>query len=123
MKITLLSDDHLRLEDAPGPLTVEAETAEFGYSPFHMLGSGLGACIYSLLQSWAAHAGIAADKLAIEVRWTFAEKPHRIGRYEVALEWPGLPESRRAAATRAAALCPVHATLRHSPEIAVEVRA
>ena len=123
MKITLLSDDSIRLENATGPLTIEAETAEFGYSPFHMLGSALGVCIYSLLQSWAAHAGIAADALAIEVRWAFAEKPHRVGRFEVALQWPGLPEARRAAATRAATLCPVHATLTHSPEIAVEVRA
>jgi uncharacterized OsmC-like protein len=123
LKITLLADDSLRLEDAPGPLTIEAETAEFGYSPFHMLGSALGSCIYALLQSWAAHARIAADKLVVEVRWTFAEKPHRVGRYEVALEWPGLPEARRAAAARAAALCAVHATLTHSPDIAVEVRA
>ena len=122
MKITLLSDDSIRLENASGPLTVEAETAEFGYSPFHMLASGLASCIFSVLHSWAAHAGIAADALSIEVRWSFAERPHRVGHYTVTLQWPGLPDARRAAATRAAALCPVHGTLMHPPEIAVEVR-
>ena len=122
MKITLLSDDSIRLENATGPLTIEAETAEFGYSPFHMLASGLASCIFSVLHSWAAHAGITADALSIEVQWTFAEKPHRVGHYTVALRWPELPEARRVAATRAATLCPVHATLRHPPEISVEVR-
>jgi len=121
LKITLLSDDSIRLENAAGPLTVEAETAEFGYSPFHMLASGLASCIFSVLHSWAAHAGIAADALSMEVRWTFTDKPHRIGEYTVVLLWPGLPETRRTAAMRAAALCPVHATLTHPPEISVEV--
>ena len=93
-----------------------------GYSPFHMVASGLATCVYSVLVSWAGHASISADDLAIEIGWEFAEQPHRVGKYQMVLEWPSLPEARRAVALRAASLCPVHKTLEHSPEIAAEVR-
>ena len=119
MKITLLSDDAVRFDPAPGPLTIEAPTAEQTYSPFHMLGSSLAVCTHSILHSWATHAKLGADDLAIEVRWTFAEHPHRVGTIDMTLEWPSLPGSRREAAKRAATLCPVHATLSHAPTIAV----
>ncbi|CAN5524485.1 hypothetical protein BH24GEM3_BH24GEM3_01620 [soil metagenome] len=122
MKITLLSDERIRLEATPGPLTIEADTAEMTYSPFHMVASGLATCVYSVLASWASHADLAADNLVIEVDWGFAEGPHRVGRYGLFLIWPELPESRRAAAARVASLCPIHATLHHPPEINVEVQ-
>ena len=123
MKITLLSDERIRLEGAAGPMTIEAESAEMSYSPFHMLASGLATCVFSVLYSWASHAKLPADQLAIEVGWTFAEEPHRVGSMAVALDWPGLPEGRRAAAERAAHLCAVHNTLTHPPEITVSVAA
>ena len=120
MKITLLSDDAIRLEEAPGLLTIEAESLAQQYSPFHMLASGLAICTFSVLHSWATHAKLPADGLAIDVHWTFAEKPHRVGEIYLAFTWPGLPENRRAAAKRAAELCTVHATLRHPPSITIE---
>lgn len=121
MKITLLSDDAIRLEPTSGALTIEAPTAETMYSPFHMLASGLATCTFSVLHSWATHARLGADDLAIEVRWTFAEQPHRVGAMEMRFTWPSLPESRRRAAERAATLCPIHATLSHPTPIAATV--
>ncbi|MDQ6830201.1 MAG: OsmC family protein [Gemmatimonadota bacterium] len=121
MKITLLSDHGLRIEDAAGPLTIDAPTADMTYSPFHMMASGLGMCTYAVLQSWASHADLAAASLAVEVGWSFAEAPHRVGEYEVLVIWPELPESRRNAAARAAELCAVHSTLTHSPVIRTSV--
>ncbi len=117
MKITLLSDDAVRFDAVPGPLTIEAPAPERTYTPFHMLGSSLAVCTHSILHSWASHAKLGADDLAIEVRWAFAEQPHRVGGIEVTLEWPSLPENRREAAKRAAKLCPVHATLSIPPTI------
>ena len=122
MKITLLGEDGVRLEQTSGPMTIEAETAQQVYSPFHMLGSSLAFCEYSLLASWASHAKVSPDDLAVEVRWTFAEEPHRVGAMAITLDWPSLPEARREAAKRAVALCPVHRTLSLPPAIAVEVR-
>lgn len=123
MKITLLSDERIRLEGTAGPMSIEAESAETQYSPFHMLASGLATCTFSVLYSWATHAKLSADDLAIEVGWTFAEDPHRVGSMEVALHWPSLPEARRNAAARAADLCTITKTLQNPPEVRVEVRA
>lgn len=119
MKITLLSDDAIRLELVPGALTIEAASAETSYSPFHMVASGLASCTHSVLYSWATHKSLKIDDLALEVRWTFADDPHRVANYDVVLEWPSLPADRLATAKRVAALCTVHATLMHPPAIAI----
>ncbi len=121
MKITLLSEERIRLEGGAGPLTIEADSAEMVYGPFHMLASGLATCTFSVLHSWATHAKLGADDLAVEVGWTFVEDPHRVGRMDISLHWPSLPEARRAAAARAAALCTVSKTLEHPPELAIRV--
>lgn len=121
MKIALTSEDSIRLEPTAGPLTIEANSHEQQYSPFHMLASGLAVCTFSVLESWGSHAGLDASDLAIEVHWSFAEKPHRIGEMRMRLDWPSLPESRRAVALRAAELCPIHKTLGLPPALQMEV--
>ncbi|MFL5539094.1 MAG: OsmC family protein [Longimicrobiaceae bacterium] len=123
MKITLLSDDRIRLEGGAGPMSIEAESAEMSYSPFHMLASGLATCTLSVLHAWAANAKLPAEGLAIEVGWDFVEDPHRVGKMSVDVEWPGLPENRRAAAQRVADLCTVKVTLKHPPELVTQVNA
>ena len=119
MKITLLSDDAIRLEPTAGPLTVEAPSADVQYSPFQMLASGLASCTFSVLYSWATHADLSVDDLAIEVHWSFADDPHRMSDIRVVLDWPSLPANRTAAARRASELCTIHATLTHPPAITV----
>ena len=122
MKITLLSDDRIRLEGKAGPLSVEADSAEMAYSPFHMLASGLATCTFSVLASWGTHASLPVDDLTIEVGWTFAEDPHRVGSMDVDVLWPSLPAERRNAAVRAAGLCTLKKTLEMPPQVAVEVK-
>lgn len=122
MKITLLSDERIRLDGGAGPLSVEADSAEMQYSPFHMLASGLATCTYSVLASWGTHAKLPIDGLAIEVGWTFAENPHRVGSMDVDVIWPSLPAERQNAAMRAAGLCTIKKTLEQPPQVAVEVK-
>ena len=115
MKIILTSENSIRLIPDAGPMTIEAATAEQQYSPFHMLGSSLAVCTFSVLASWASHANISFDDLVIEVSWTFAEQPHRVDGVRLSFRWKSLPPNRLEAAKRAAALCPIHATLSHGP--------
>jgi uncharacterized OsmC-like protein len=122
VKITLLSDDRIRLDGGAGPLSVEADSAEMQYSPFHMMASGLATCTYSVLASWGTHARLPVEDLAIEVGWTFAEEPHRVGSMDVDVVWPSLPPERRNAAVRAAGLCTVKKTLEMPPKVGVEVK-
>ena len=120
MKITLLSDDAIRLEAVAGPMTIEAPNAQTVYSPFHMLGSALATCVFSVIQSWATHAKIPVDDLVIDVRWTFGDDPHRVSDIGVTFDWKSLPPNRVAAARRVAELCTIHATLHHPPHVTIE---
>ena len=119
MKITLLSEDAIRLDPVAGALTIEAPRADVQYTPFQMLASGLASCTFSVLYSWASHAKLSVDDLGIEVHWAFADDPHRMADIRVVLDWPSLPANRIAAAKRASELCTIHATLTHSPAITV----
>ncbi|HEU4536902.1 MAG TPA: OsmC family protein [Polyangiaceae bacterium] len=121
MKITLLSEESLRLEPGPEMLTIEAPTAEQPYSPFHMVASGLALCTMSILQSWATNAKIKTDDLRVDVAWSFLDRPHRVGEYRVLLTWPSLPDARRATAERVAGLCPVKLTLQNPPTFVTEI--
>jgi uncharacterized OsmC-like protein len=121
MKITLVADDAIRLEPTTGPMTIEAESADQLYSPFHMLASGLAFCTYSVLASWSSNAKLESNDIIIDVTWKFAESPHRIGDIVMKVEWPSLAPERKAAAERVASLCAVHATLMHSPNIVTTV--
>jgi putative redox protein len=100
-------------------MTIEALSAEQQYSPFQMLASGLAYCTYSVMVAWATHAGLSADDLAIEVRWTFADDPHRMDSIQLDFEWPSLPAKRYQAARRVAEMCTIHATLHHPPTITI----
>ncbi|HZJ01311.1 MAG TPA: OsmC family protein [Gemmatimonadaceae bacterium] len=121
MKISLISEDSIRLEPVPGPMTIEAATEDQVYSPFHMLGSGLAFCTYSVLASWASHAKLHSDDIIIDVHWTFVEDPHRLGMIDMKVEWPSLPQARQSAAQRVADMCAIHATLEHPPGLSTTV--
>lgn len=121
MKITLVADDAIRLDPLPGPMTIEAESADQLYSPFHMLASGLAFCTYSVLASWASNAKLSSDDIVIDVRWAFADDPHRVGTIDMKVEWPSLPPQRQNAAKRVADMCAIHATLEHLPALTTDV--
>ena len=121
MKISLIADDGIRLEPLPGPMTIEAATVDQVYSAFHMLGSGLAFCTYSVLASWASHADLHSDDIVIEVHWVFVEDPHRIGTIDMKIEWPSLPPHRKTAAQRVANMCALHATLEQPPVLSTTV--
>jgi uncharacterized OsmC-like protein len=123
VRITLLAEDRIRMDARPGPLSVEADSAEMQYSPFHMLASGLASCTLSVLAAWGSHAGLDPDDLELEVGWIFVEDPHRVGSMDVVIRWPSLPPARHAAAVRAAGLCTIKKTLEHPPVVEVEVAA
>ena len=120
MKITLTGEESLRMEATPGMLTIEAPSRDRGYSPFHMLGSALAGCTFSVLQSWGSNKDLKFDDLKIDVDWTFAEAEHRVEKMNVKIEWPSLPAELWPRAMRAAHVCGIHQTLTHSMNVDIE---
>lgn len=120
MKLTLVSENAIRLEPTSGPLIIEATPDEQSFSPFHMMAGGLAYCALSVMYTWAETVGLSADDLSLELSWTFADNPHRVGRYDLRFTWPSLPDDRLATAKRVVQMCAIHATLHHPPTITVE---
>jgi uncharacterized OsmC-like protein len=120
MKITLTGEESLRVEPSSSQLTIEAPTADVQYSPFHMLGSALGACTLSVLESWASNKNLGVNDLKVDVSWDFMEGQHRVGSIKVRLLWPSLSAELWPRAIRAANICGIHNTLTHPPQITVE---
>jgi uncharacterized OsmC-like protein len=122
MKIVLLSEEQIRLEPTGVAMVVEAVDETQQYSPFHMLASALAYCTFSVMASWATHTKQPIDDLAINVRWRFSDdQPKRVSEFRMTYEWPSLPARKANAARRVAELCTIHATLKHPPEISIEV--
>jgi uncharacterized OsmC-like protein len=120
MKLTLLSDNAIRLEPAGQFLTIESASPEQDFSPFHMMATALAHCSMSVMFVWAEHAKLQASDLTLEVGWTFADDPHRVDWYDVRFAWPSLPAGRLEAAKRVIEACTIHATLQHPPRITIE---
>ena len=121
MKIILTSENSVRLIPEPGAMTIEAQSAEQQYSPFHMLGSSLAYCTFSVMYSWATHTKQQGDDLVIEVRWTFSDdEPKRVAELRLTWDWPSLPPKKQDAAKRVAAMCTIHETLHHPPVVITE---
>jgi uncharacterized OsmC-like protein len=70
-----------------------------------------------VLVAYGEQLKVESHDLSIRVKWVVEEKPRRIGRIDMDILWPDLPESRVHAAQRAAAHCAIHNTLHHSPKV------
>lgn len=111
LKIVLNGETAVTVLPQAGVLTFEAEDERQQVSAFHLLGASLAVCTFSVLHSWAQHSKLDAGDLHMVVEWEFGDNPHRLSRIRSRIHWPSLPESRKGAASRAADLCAVHATL------------
>lgn len=92
-------------------------------SPFHLLAASLATCTWSVLHTWAEHAGLETEGLEIAVAWEYGGEPYRVTQMAMDLDWPGLPEARHEAARRVAKQCTVEQTLEHPTPVRTRVTA
>ncbi|HEX6938495.1 MAG TPA: OsmC family protein [Longimicrobiales bacterium] len=123
MRILLDGGQALRVQTAGSGLEIASTDPAVGFSPLHMLAASLATCTVAALAAWAGSAGLDLTELEIGIRWEYVEDPYRVGRYELTVRWPALPESRRTAALRVARRCTVEHTLQHPPAIDIRLAA
>lgn len=93
-----------------------------GLSPVEMFAGSLGACIAMTVQSYCETCGHACGDVSVSIALELLPKPKRIGAVVVDVELPpGVPEDRREAIRRVVKECVIHETLRHAPEVDVEI--
>jgi uncharacterized OsmC-like protein len=119
MRILLDGEQAIRVQAAGSGLEIESTDLAVTFSPLHMLAASLGTCTIAVLATWATQVGIGLEGLEIGLEWEYVDDPYRVGRYDMKLTWPELPEERREAALRVAKHCTVEHTLQHPPEIEV----
>ncbi len=97
---------------------------DLGPSPVELFIASLGSCIGYYMARYCERHDIPRAGLRVDLEWTDAENPHRIGEIRVYVRIPTVvPESKRPALIRVAEGCTVHHTLTHPPRIIVDVEA
>jgi len=117
MRIVVTGETEIVVGPAPH-LEIEEE-GDAHFSPLHMLAASLATCTVAALASWADAVGLELEGLELRLRWTYVEKPYRVGEYGMDITWPALPEERLDRARRVAEACTVHHTLTHPPAIEI----
>lgn len=97
--------------------------ADAAAMPLELLGAALSTCIALYVDQFLKARALPAEGLRVElVASMSADRPRRIGRYDVTVHLPeGVPSSVHEMIERVAVSCPAHATLSHSPQIEVSL--
>jgi putative redox protein len=90
-------------------------------TPTEIFVSGLAACVAFYGERFLRRHGIATDELEITCDYRWAEKPHRVGEINLTVKAPAIPSTKRDAFLRVLEHCTVDNTLRHAPQVHIEV--
>ena len=86
--------------------------------PLELLSAALGTCVALYVHQFLVTRELPTEGLRVEVGTEMAQKPKRIGAFEVRVILPdGIAAEYHERIERVAASCPAHATLMHSPEV------
>lgn len=118
MTIEIPGENEVRLRDFASPdLRVEGVETGLAFGPIEMFAASLGLCTASVLIGYGETLEVPSDRLEIHLRWSVPQHPNRVDDIHMEIRWPGLPDSHRAAARRAAAQCTIHHTLERPTQI------
>jgi putative redox protein len=125
MKITYIDGYKFAIEnrgieiitDQPDP-TGKSE----GLTPPELMGGALGSCVGVFAVDYLRRNELPTEGFHVDVQWTGASSPKRIGAYEIKVHLPGgLTDRQRASLSRIVHACTIHKTLEHPPEIQVDL--
>jgi uncharacterized OsmC-like protein len=89
-------------------------------APLEMLAVSLGSCVAYFAARFAQRHGAPLEALRVDVAWDYAERPHRVGRFDVRVAYRGaIDRTMRERLLAVARGCTVHHTFTHPPGISV----
>jgi len=117
-RFDITSRGHTVITDQP----TEDGGRDAGMTPVELFVASLGTSLGYFVAPYTARHHIAADGLAIEVGWDYAEQPHRVGQLRVRLILPtDLTEEQQQALLKVAQGCTVHRSLTIPPNVEIEL--
>ena len=90
-------------------------------TPTELFVAGLAACVAFYAERFMRRHGLSADGLNVTCAYRWAEKPHRVGEIDLAVNAPGLIPDKREAFSRVIEHCTVHNTLQQPPEVRIRL--
>ncbi len=95
-----------------------------GMTPVECLAVSLGSCVAYFAARFAQRHALPIEDLCVTTGWDYAEKPHRVGRFDVHVVYRGaLDAAMRDRLQRVVEACTVHHTLTHPPGIRIVLSA
>lgn len=118
-RFDVISRNHTVTTDQP----VEDGGADAGMSPVELFVGSLASCVGYFVTRYCLRHTIPVDGFRIDVQWSMAEQPHRVGAVELTLHLPAqLTTSQRETLLKVAHGCTVHQSLAVPPTVGINVQ-
>ncbi len=118
MKLTINHRGHQVVTDQ-----IEAQGGDdSALTPTELFVGALGSCAGVYVLGFAKRHGVLVDGLRIEVEYTYAEHPRRVGSVQIQVKMPQPVEAHLLSGLqKAAEQCLVHNSLRQPPQVSISV--
>jgi uncharacterized OsmC-like protein len=117
-RFDVLSRTHTVVTDQP----VVDGGRDAGMSPVELFVGSLAGCVGYFVARYCARHNIPCEGFAIDVGWSMAEQPHRVGSVELRLRLPApLTPPQQERLLKVAHGCTVHQSLAIPPTVAIRL--
>ena len=118
VRFNLTSRGHMLVTDQP----VEDGGGDAGMSPVELFVGSLGSCVAYFVARYCTRHQIACEGLTIDVDWSYAEQPHRVGTVAIKLHLPAkLTPEQQEKLLKVAHGCTVHQSLAVPPKVEINL--
>jgi uncharacterized OsmC-like protein len=117
-RFDLTSGNHTVVTDQP----VADGGGDAGMSPVELFVGSLASCVAYFVGRYCARHQIPCDGFTVDVEWSYAEQPHRVGAVELRVNIPSAvtPEQREKL-LKVANGCTVHQSLTVPPKVEINL--
>jgi putative redox protein len=118
VRFDVTSRTHTLVTDQP----VEDGGADAGMSPVELFVGSLGSCVAYFVARYCTRHQIPCEGLTIDVDWSYAEQPHRVGGIDLKLNLPAeMTPSQQEQLLKVAHGCTVHQSLAVPPKVGIRL--
>lgn len=128
MRFTVAYKGGARYDVTSGPHTivtdqpVEDGGSDAGVTPVELFVGALGSCVAYFVGRYCARHQIPCEGFTVDVEWSYAEQPHRVGVVEIKLNLPAdLTSEQREKLLKVAHGCTVHQSLAVPPKVEIQL--
>lgn len=117
-RFDVISGTHVVTTDQP----VEDGGTDDGMSPVELFLGSLASCVGYFAARYCARHQIPCDGFTVDVEWSMAEQPHRVGAVQLRLNLPGaVASSEQEKLLKVAHGCTVHQSLVMPPKVEIHL--